>query len=674
MNKKKLFAFLTLLLVASFILTACQNQATEAAETEEAPVEETEASAEETEEVSEEVEETEEATEVAGGAKELEVYRIAILADMTSSNVWNLFGPGASTYNYVVQANYWPTLYGLSDQRFDLIPFLAADFASDLEEEGEFFVSTITLKDNYMWSDGTKVTGEDLAFTAQVVNDFELGGNWSYWVNGVDRIEVVDELTAKIFYTTRPGLANHEYGVLQDPIAQKAYWEPKLAAAYEALAPIEDFEEGSDEYAGAIAEAQQVIYSLEADGEPIAGPFVFDQWEVGAFVENDQMNDYFFNGTLIELFDDGTYHEIKGDEWEFTAYGDAEGEVILSFENGPHAKSVVYSIYSQDSAVLALLNGEVDYIYNPNGYGPGLRAQLDGNADVTVAENARLGFRYMAFNIRNAPMDDVVARQAITCMVDKDFLTQNVLQGAALPVYTPVPAGQPFWYNPDVPILCDGMSEQERMEWSVNLLKEAGYTYDVEPTWNEDRGGSIEWGEGLKMPNGEYVPELTLLAPSAGYDPLRATAGVLIEQWASSIGFPVSAQLTNFNNILNETLGGGNNYDMVIAGWGLTQFPDHMCDFFLVEYGTETFAFTGFENERLSELCGEFKSTNDLEYAQTLGYEMQEILATELPYMYLFANPVQDAFNIANIAFPYTEVLGGLENLYGAQINVFSAD
>ncbi len=62
--------------------------------------------------------------------QELDVYRIAMLADMTSSNVWNLFGPGASTYNYVVQAQYWPTLYGTGDQRLDLVPFLAADFAS----------------------------------------------------------------------------------------------------------------------------------------------------------------------------------------------------------------------------------------------------------------------------------------------------------------------------------------------------------------------------------------------------------------------------------------------------------------------------------------------------------------------------------------------------------------
>jgi ABC-type transport system substrate-binding protein len=679
-NKKKLFVFLSLLLVLSFVLSACKSAATEeptevvVEETEEVVEEETEeVVSEETEEAVEE-EETEEVVEEDGGAAELDVYRVAMLADMTSSNVWNLFGPGASTYNYVVQAGYWPTLYGLSDQRFDLIPFLAADFTTPIEEEGDSFVTTVTIKEGFKWSDGSEVTAEDLAFTAQVIIDFQLGGNWSYFVNDVQKIEVIDEKTAKIYYGTKPGLANHEYGVLQDAIVQKAYWEPKLADAYEALAALEGLEADSDEYATALAEAQQIIYSVDAEGEPISGAYMFDQWEVGAFVENAQFSDYFFKGVMIELYDDGTYREYKNDEYDFTAYGEGEGDVILSFENGPHAKAVVYSIYSQDAAVLALLNGEVDYIYNPNGYGPGLRAQLDGDPNVDVVENARLGFRYMAFNFRNAPMDDIAARQAIACMVDKDFLTQNVLQGAALPVYTPVPAGQPFWFNPDVPILCDGLTERERMEWSVNRLKEAGYTWDVEPTWNEDRGGSIEWGEGLKMPDGEYVPELLLLAPSPGYDPLRATAGVLIEQWAGMIGFPIKAQLTNFNNILAETLGGGNNYDMVIAGWGLTQFPDHMCDFFLVEYGTEVFAFTGYTSDRLLELCTEFKSTNDLSRAQELGYEMQTILATELPYMYLFANPVQDAYNVSNVSYPYTNVLGGLENLYGAQINVYAAD
>mgnify|MGYP000939977262 FL=1 len=220
MKNMRLFIFLSMILIASFIMTACQSATQEPQQEETEVVVETEPAEAETTEP------------VAAGEQELDVYRIAMLADMTSSNVWNLFGPGASTYNYVVQAQYWPTLYGIGDQRLDLVTFLATDFASEIEVEGDFFVSTVTLKDNFLWSDGTEITADDLAFTAQVVKDFELAGNWGYYVNSVDHIEAIDSKTAKIYYAVRPGLANHEYGTLQDPIVQKAYWEPILTDAY----------------------------------------------------------------------------------------------------------------------------------------------------------------------------------------------------------------------------------------------------------------------------------------------------------------------------------------------------------------------------------------------------------------------------------------------------------
>jgi len=56
-----------------------------------------------------------------------------------------------------------------------------------------------------------------------------------------------------------------------------------------------------------------------------------------------------------------------------------------------------------------------------------------------------------------------------------------------------------------------------------------------------------------------------------------------------------------------------------------------------------------------------------VEEARLIGYEMQEILATELPYTYLFATPVMDAYNITVVEFPFTDVLDGIEGVYGLQ-------
>ena len=656
--RNKLLALFSALVIFALALSACQTAATEAP-TQPAVEEPTEPPAEEP--VAEELVE-----ESAADEYQMDAYRIAILADITSSNVWNLYGPGASAYNYVVQTAYWPTLLAVSSHRFDLVPQLAAGFGSPVEEEGDFWVTTVPLKQDVAWSDGTPITAHDIVFTAQVVQDFDLSGNWDYDTSNLEMVEAVDDFNVKFYYSVKPGLATQEYGVLQNPIVQKAYWEPKLEPAYESLAALEGLEEDSDEYVAAMTEAQTTLYGIEAEGEPIYGPYAFSKWETGAFVENVANPDHFFKGVVYEEYANGAYHEYLGDDWEFTAYGEPEGEPELRYVNGPHAKSVVYSVYSQDAAVLALLNGDVDYIYNPSGYGPGLEAQLEGDPNVDMVVNPRNGWRFLGFNFRSAPLDDIAVREAITCMIDKEFLTGRILQGAALPAYTPVPPGLGFWYNPDVPKLCFGMTEQERMEWSVARLTEAGYTWDVEPTWNEGRGGSIDWGDGLTMPDGTAVPELLLLAPSPGYDPLRATSGVLIEQWAGMLGIPVKAQLTNFNNILNETLGGGGNWDMVVLGWSLTTFPDHMCDFFLEDYGGP-FAFTGYDDEELRDMCVALKGSTDLDEAKQLAYDMQVKLATDLPYTYLFATPVSDAYNTQAVAFPFTDVLDGLEGLYGMQ-------
>jgi peptide/nickel transport system substrate-binding protein len=662
MKNKKLFTLVSLLLVFVLMSTACKPEAP--SEPVEKPV---------VEEPSVDVVVEEPAAAAPSEEAEFEVYRIAILADITSSNVWNLFGPGASAYNYVVQVNYWPTLFTVSDHRWDFVPQFAADFGTAIEQEDDFWVTTISLKGNFFWSDGTEVTAEDVAFTSQVVMDFGLSGNWDYAGGDLNRIDAIDSKTVKLYYNEKPGLAVHEYGILQNAIVNQAYWEPKLAEAYAALKAVEGLDPESEEYLAELTEAQQILYGVEAEDEPVYGAFKFQKWEVGAFVENNANDSHFYRGVTIEEYDTGAYREQLEGVYDYSAYGEATEDPELAYVNGPHADSVIYSIYSQDAAVLALLNGDVDYIYNPNGYGPGLRAQLEGNPDVTLAENPRNGWRFMAFNFNTPPLDDIAVRQAITCMIDKEFLTGNILQGAAFPAYTPVPEGLGFWYNPDVTRICYGLSEQERMDWAMNRLKEVGYSWDVEPSWNEDRGGSIDWGEGLKTPDGSYVPELLLLAPSPGYDPLRATSGVLIEQWAGMLGFPVRAKLTNFNNILNETLGGGGNWDMVVLGWSLTPYPNHMCDFFLADYGGP-FAFTSYAGEDLIRLCQEFTAITDLEEARLIGYEMQEVLATELPYTYLFANPVQDAYNALSVEYPFTVVLDGLEGIYGVQHLVASPE
>ena len=75
--------------------------------------------------------------------------RVALLEDISSANVWLLFDEaGASYWNHAVEGGFWPTLFGLSEQRFDLIPYAASDIPGGFSQENGFYTNTISLKEN----------------------------------------------------------------------------------------------------------------------------------------------------------------------------------------------------------------------------------------------------------------------------------------------------------------------------------------------------------------------------------------------------------------------------------------------------------------------------------------------------------------------------------------------
>ncbi len=193
-----------------------------------------------------------------------DVYRMAVLSDMTTLNIWAAYDPDASIWNYAVYGSFWPTAYGLTDHRWDFIPSLAADMPSDLEQEGDFWVCTVPLRQDAMWSDGAPITANDYAWTAETVLFFDLSGNWENYDGAfLDHIEAVDDYTAKLYYHTKPGLSRHQYGVLQAPILNSAFWQPLVQPLLDQMAEIKDLDPESEDYIAKREELVQALYQLE---------------------------------------------------------------------------------------------------------------------------------------------------------------------------------------------------------------------------------------------------------------------------------------------------------------------------------------------------------------------------------------------------------------------------
>ncbi|HSQ40401.1 MAG TPA: hypothetical protein VLM78_09600, partial [Anaerolineales bacterium] len=68
-----------------------------------------------------------------------DVYRAAVLEDLTTLNYWSAYGPiNSSMWNYVVEGTYHPFAYGLGSHRWDYAPALAEGMPTELEQEGDF--------------------------------------------------------------------------------------------------------------------------------------------------------------------------------------------------------------------------------------------------------------------------------------------------------------------------------------------------------------------------------------------------------------------------------------------------------------------------------------------------------------------------------------------------------
>ena len=585
------------------------------------------------------------------------VYQLGISEDLTTTNYWGYLGADSSIWNLYALGGGNPSLYTYSARRFDWVPSLAADFPTPLVEEtvsGQTFWTTeVALKQGVKWSDGNDVTAEDFVFTAHTAAEMELVGNWPSIVDPefFDHAEAPEPYRLKIYFKQKPGLARWQFGMAFMPILSKAYWQPVVAEARQA---------------GEGVEQHKALYAHVPQNEPTAGGFGFSKWERGAFAAKERNPGYYFADSVVTQYASGAYAEAKPGAYEFAAYGNTGGDKSLEYTVGPYADSAIYSIYgSQDATVLALKKGDIDFMLNPLGLSRGLQEQLQGEGGLTVTENPSNGVRYMAFNFRKAPMDNKAFRQAVATLIDKEFLTNTVLQGVAIPVYTMVPEGNGAWHNPDVPLIGKGMSRGERVARAVELLKGAGFTWETEPRVSEDGRFIEQPGEGLRMPNGEPIPEMTVLSPSPGYDPLRSTFAIWIERWLNEVGIPLRADLTGFNLIVEKVFE-QQDFDMWILGWALSLYPDYLEAFFHSRHsGLDGHNAGGYNNPEFDRLADALLAETDLDTARQQVFQMQEFLADELPYVTLFTTPIVEAYRSDRLEYPYTDALGGLQNAAG---------
>jgi ABC-type transport system substrate-binding protein len=524
-------------------------------------------------------------------------------------NVWK------ATDVWSTHVLYWfyPSFYYRKPVTMEPLPDLCTISFDELKANSpDGLTFTFPLRDDVSWDDGTPVTAQDFVFAYDLIMELEIP-------DYIPQFEHVEYMKAVDDYTVEIKLAKctpqfEEAIIYHFPIPIQQF-QPMLEEARNTEVPLQTF--------------------LDMDIEdPIScGPFSFGQWEKGAFVKLVANPDYHGKGRTVNVEGVGTITE------------------------GPDYDGIILKLYgTTDAALLGIQKGEIDYIWW--NLDPGYIAQVLGNSDITIEKADTLQFYYLAPNTAKEPFDDLVLRQALAYLVQKDFIVSRVLQGYGGEAHSVVMPAAGDWYNPNVNTFGHGMSKEERMAAATEILTAAGYTV---PDAKYPAGVVL-------LPDGSEMQPFEILTPPADYDPMRAMSGVLIQEWWRELGIPVTAKPTSFGEIVHQTFE-SMTFDWFILGWRISGsgYPDSPRYFFhsdqAVPDGNNPMSY---KNPEMDAALEDLMGLCDREELLEASYKVQELAVEEVAYCPLYYRTLNEAHRNDTFEGWFTQ-LGGISGTESPQ-------
>ncbi|WP_078595856.1 glutathione ABC transporter substrate-binding protein [Evansella clarkii] len=222
------------------------------------------------------------------------------------------------------------------------------------------------------------------------------------------------------------------------------------------------------------------------------------------------------------------------------------------------------------------------------------------NADGTsIQQVSSSRMEYLGFNTEVEPFDDPRVRQALHMAINKEDMVDGVLNDLGTVAHGPL-APDVLGYSEDIDYI------EHNLEAARELLAEAGY------------------------PDGF---ETTILTDD---ERQRQDIAQLIQHQLSEIGVEVDIDMTEFGTYLERAQQG--ETEMFLGSWG-TVTMDGDYGLYAVFHsdnkgvpGNRSFI----ENERIDELLDQARQETDQDIRLDLYEEVQNELAEESPYAYLF--------------------------------------
>ncbi len=322
---------------------------------------------------------------------------------------------------------------------------------------------------------------------------------------------------------------------------------------------------------------------------------------------------------------DASWDPVGTGPYKFVEYVSGEYVVLERnpdyFGEGPYIERVRIRIYQDEQVILsALENGDIDYLGSVPIEDIDRIKESYSDQFEFVATPVN-GYDYIGLKQTHPILGNKLVRQALVYGLDRDTLIDTIYKGYGTVMdshYPPI-----SWaYNPDVKKYGYDVGQ------AVDLLEEAGWT-----TIGDD---------GIRLnANGDRL-SFVLVAPSG--DTQTENLLSMVEQYWKEIGVEAKVEYYEWSVLLNQYLDVA-QFEAYQCGWSLGLDPDCF-NFFHSEASVDEdgnlqgFNDTEFRNDRIDELIELGRGTYDQEERKQYYFEIQDILAEEIPYVWLYTQNV----------------------------------
>lgn len=296
----------------------------------------------------------------------------------------------------------------------------------------------------------------------------------------------------------------------------------------------------------------------------------------------------------------------------------------LHWAGEPKLDGLVFRVIPDPNTQVAqALAGELDVVtrLNPQNVGGLERA---GRLEV-LRQSQNLYF-FVTANHEDSRFDDARLKQAMMLALDRQAMIDALLEGYGEVATGPVAPMLGALYNPDV------QTYPYDPEAAKELLDELG--------WTVGSGGVREKdGERLSfyMPTGQFGE----IVP----------ATLLVQQYWEDVGIEVDVQVMEWNAYIQDVVI-GNNYELSLAWWSMPPTADVDPYFSCSAVASGGNNIPNYCNPELDAIMAEGRRAITLEDQIDAYARMQELLAVELPYLYLWYPDILTAKNVALKGFP----------------------